>query len=323
MKTKLFMKYVDENGNVRTRVNGAKLREYAFVASIVTWPLFLWVVFWLGGNLRRISLAFQMYNQETAAFEVLPWSDFFRNFKRFFTMFSGQEGMGAMLGRSALMMVISEAMAIPNIFVAFCLFKKVYGSEFFKVVLYLPGIISGAAWILIKKNFIEYGLPEIVSWFGGSMEVSLFMRNDTLFPTLIALSIWSGFGGGFILYTGTMSSRVSQELIEAGLIDGMTIFRELWHLCLPAVYPLFTIGLFTCWVNLFTSDPGLFGYFGTNAPSDAWTLGYYFMKIAYGESSNPINFPYAAACSILFTLFAAPMSFGTRALLEKIGPSED
>ena len=311
----------DKIKNKKT-ITKAKVRESLFIASIAVWPLLMFCVFWLGGNITRLVLAFQEYDVETMQFQILPWSRLGENFQRFFNQLSGNAGTGAMFGRSLICYGIGLLMMIPNLLISFAIYKKVKGSEVFKVIIFAPSIVSGVVWVLVYRQVIDFVLPSLLQPLGIDMSMSLFIKSDTVFPTLLFYTVWTGLGGGLVLYTGTFS-KVAPELVEAGKVDGMNTWQEFWYISLPLAFPVISIGLFTGVVSIFTIQPSTFTFFGTGAPSETYTFGYYFFSIGYGQSSLPIDYPYAAACSIIFTAIAAPLAFTIKYVCEKYGPGRE
>jgi ABC-type sugar transport system permease subunit len=299
-----------------------KWKNYLFVASIVTWPLLIFVVFWLGGNLTRITLAFQKYNTETFEFETLPLTNFFDNFIRFFQRYMGEDGMLIMFGRSLLFYAIGILMIVPHVFVSYFLYKKVRGSQFYTVILFLPSIISGVVWVIVYKNIIELALPAMLEPLGIKLPGSLLKMSDTVFPALVGYHIWMTFAGGMVLYTGAFS-KISNELVEAGKVDGLGTWKEFWYLSFPLIFSTVAIHIFTGVVGIFTSSPSTFTFFSTGAPFETYTFGYYFMSLAYSGKTTPIEYPFAAACSIIFTAIAAPLSFLLKYLTERYDPGKE
>ena len=299
-----------------------KWRDHLFVASLVAWPLLIFVVFWIGGNLTRITLAFQEYNPETLEFEALPISNLFDNFARFFQRYMGDDGMLVMFGRSLLFYAIGLAMIIPHVFVSYFLYKKVRGSKLYTIILFLPNVISSVVWVIVFKNMTEFALPALLEPLGIKLPGSLLKLSDTVFPTLVVYHIWMTFAGGMVLYTGAFS-KISYELVEAGKVDGLGTWKEFWYISFPMIFSTVSIHIYTGVVAIFTASPSTFTFFGTGAPSETYTFGYYFLSLAYSGRQSPIEYPYAAACSIIFTLIAAPLSFLLKYLTERFNPGSE
>lgn len=299
-----------------------KMKDHLFVAAIVSWPLILFAIFWVGGNITNIMMAFQEYNLDTGKFDFLPLKDLFYNFEDFINDFTGTEKgpMMEMVGRSVFFWAFSLITLLPRLLVAFCIHKGIRGAEVFKVLLFLPQIISSVVWCLLFRMFIEYGLPEITEGFGVTMEKSIFMMPDKVFITLILYGEWMGFAGALVINTGTMS-RIPPELVEAGKLDGMTTWQEFWFITLPFVYGMVTISVYTSFIWIFTGQPNIYTFYGDSAPGNVYTLGYYFFVMIFGKNASMAMYPYSSAASLVMTALVAPVTMLARWLFEKFGPT--
>lgn len=304
----------------KKKLTRKSVKNGLFVGSIVAWPLLLFIVFEVIGNIANFVVAFQRFDIESGEFVFLGGNNMFDNFKRFFVEFGEIGGMLPMLGRSAIGWVLGLAMIIPHTLVSFTLYKKIPFTNLFVIILYFPGIISSVVWVLIYKNMVESALPAFLSLFGKRLEMSLFMNPKTVFATLTFYGLWMGFAGGMVLNLGTMN-RIPPELVEAGKMDGMNTLQEFWYITMPAMFPILSISLITCPIGIFTGSPNTFTFFGTNAPDEVYTLGYYFFQMVYGKTE--VNYPYSAAASIIMTAIAAPLSLLIRRLCDKYGPSAE
>lgn len=129
-----------------------KIKESLFVASIVTWPLLLFVVYWIGGNITNITLAFQKYDIEQRKFVFLSFNNLFDNFTRFFKEFSGTSGMGTLFTRSVFYWLITYAVYTY--------------SEFFSVVLSSSDIWVNVSGVNIQNNT---DLPDYADVYGNGV----------------------------------------------------------------------------------------------------------------------------------------------------------
>lgn len=299
-----------------------RLKEDLFVWAIVAFPLILFCVFYIGDQALNVVLAFQEYDVTAGEFKFLPFDRLFDNFARFFTTFFKEEGMAEMAWRSLGYWAFTQCLLIPHILVSFCIYKKVRFTEFFKIILFLPQIISGLVWTMLYRMFVEYGMPVVLGWFGKELEMSLFMSTSTVFYTMAAQGVWTGFAGGLILYTGAMS-RIPPELVEAGKIDGLTTMKEFWHITMPLIFPTVSIHFYTCVAGIFSVTPGTYTYFGGNAPIETYTFGYYFFNVVFGQQKTPIHFSFASATSLIFSAICIPVSFFIRWIVDKYGPNAE
>ncbi len=103
-------------------------------------------------------MAFTFYNPVTFTHDLLPIGRAFENFKKFFTEIFSSRGAKYLLN-GAYFHLISTIFCLPlSYMVAYIIYKKLPATGFFKVVLYLPAIVSGMVTVLLYKHIIESGL---------------------------------------------------------------------------------------------------------------------------------------------------------------------
>jgi ABC-type sugar transport system permease subunit len=203
-----------------------------------------------------------------------------------------------------------------NLIFSFFLYKKVPGSGFFRVVLFLPSIITSLVVSLMFRYFVENALSELIGF-------NLLTKKATGFGTLVFYCVWSGFGSGILIYTSAMS-KIDESIVEYGELEGMTLLQEFWYVTLPLVYPTFTIFMVSGIASLFTAQAAAFNFYGTGARADMQTLGYiFFVRIMKSVAVSYVQYPYSSAAGFLFTLVATPVTLLVKWALEKYGPSTD
>ena len=79
----------------------------------------------------------------------------------------------------------------------------------------------------------------VIAFFGG--ERIDFMANPSMFPHIYVWSgVWQSLGWGTIIYLAALTN-VSQELVEAAVIDGAGRVKIIWHVNIPAILPTMII----------------------------------------------------------------------------------
>lgn len=288
-------------------------KDWLFILSIVTWPIAVWCILYLGSMGNQFIITFQSFDVTTNTFY---WSGF-KNITDFVNDAFNDPVLSTALGNSLFLYFLGLLVDMPvAIIIAYCIYKKVWGAGFFKVVLLLPSMISSIIWVLIFKYFVEYGIPVVV---GDPGMRSLITTYETAFASMIIYSEWIGLAGNLILYTGAMS-RVPVSLVEYGKLDGLGALKELWHLTLPLIFPTVTVFLVTGIVGIFTSSNAAYPFYGQSAPVSAYTTGYYFF-IKVFHATSYYEFPYVAASSTVFTIVATPITLFVKYMLEKFGPN--
>ncbi|WP_139902295.1 ABC transporter permease [Clostridium thermarum] len=112
-----------------------------------------------------------------------------------------------------------------------------------QLVLYAPNfisvvVISGMIFLFLSPVGI---VNKIVTAFGG--KPINFMLEPKYFRTIfIASGIWQSAGWASIIYMAALSN-VSQDLVDAAVIDGASIFKQIIHIDLPTIKPIMVIQL--------------------------------------------------------------------------------
>lgn len=193
-------------------------------------------------------------------------------------------------------------------------------SGFFRVLLFLPSIISAIIMVTIFRFFVERGVPEIANKLFGVEDVRGLLENpDTRFGMVMFYNIWVGFGINVLMYSNTMSG-ISPDVIEAGRVDGVSGFKEFWYLIFPHVYSTFTTFLIVGVSGIFINQLNLYSFYGGSSPIQ--TYGYW-IYVQTANAKSKAEYPVISAFGIIFTVIIVPVTFAVRKALVKFGPREE
>ncbi|MDD6994746.1 MAG: sugar ABC transporter permease [Candidatus Borkfalkiaceae bacterium] len=298
-----------------------KKSERIFLFTLLLYPVIHVTIFYVGVNLNSIFLAFEKYDINLGKY----YFDGISNFVKFFQAVKYESVMKTAIKNSCITYLFMQGIFFPLCVVfSFFIYKRLPGSGFFKIVLFLPQIISSIVVTLMFKYFVEVGVPYLVKILTHSEELpmSLLSNVETRYWTLLFYGMWAGFGGSIILYTGAMS-RIPDSIIEYGRLDGLSIWQEFWHITLPLIYPTLVTMMVVSVSGFFTSQVSAYNFYGGNAPPNINTLGYYFFVRVVGSASSNADYPYASAMGLIFTAIAAPVTLTVKWLLEKYGPNTE
>lgn len=299
------------------KLSKGKKKDILFYCLMLAWPVAQFLVFYIGVNGNSILMAFQNIDVEN---NTITWT--LDNFKNAFTLMTTSPLLLNALKMSILSYVLILGIGTPlGLLFSYYIYKKHFGSDFFKVLLFLPSIISSIVMVTIYSYFVERAIPTVAnSWFGITMK-GLLENTSTRFATIIFYNIWVGFGTSTLMYSNAMAG-ISPEIVESAHVDGATGFREFWHITLPMVYPTLTTFLITGIAGLFTNQINLFSFYGIGAPSDMQTYGYYLYQQTSMAASDA-DYPILSAMGLILTVVTVAITLIARFLLEKFGPSED
>jgi multiple sugar transport system permease protein len=129
---------------------------------------------------------------------------------------------------------------IGSLCLAILLNRRLYGRNLFRLVFFLPSIVTGVGiYILWKWIFNpDYGLINNLLWMIAGAEGPQWL-NSTAWskPALIMINLWGTIGGiNMILYLAALQN-INPELYEAAEIDGVGRWSQFWHITWPMVSP--------------------------------------------------------------------------------------
>ncbi len=292
-------------------------KDLFFYIIMMAFPVLQFCLFYIGVNFNSILLAFKRIDLLSGEFTYT-----IDNFVEAFRMITESTALLAAMKNSILVFVISTVISIMlSLLFSYYIAKKMPGSGAFRVILFLPSILSAIVMTTIFQAFVERAIPSAASqWFGFEMS-GMLENTATRFATLIFYAIWIGFGTNVLMYTNAMSA-IDPSVIESAHLDGCTGIREFWHITLPSIYPTLTTFLVVSVAGIFTNQLNLFSFYGGGAPEEVRTYGYYLYARVQAAQSEA-EYPVLSAIGLMLSIIAIPLTLGAKALLEKYGPGED
>ena len=297
-----------------------KWSERIFLAIIFAFPIVQFLVMYVGVNLNSILLAFKTYDSSTSTY----YFSGFGNFKEVFRIFSGDTFLLGTIKRGMTYYFFNTFVGMPiNLGVAYLLYKRIRGAEFFRTVLFVPSLISSMAMVIMFQNFVNEGITQIFidAFHYDVYDVPRFFTDPTIaFPIMIFYNLWVGVGGGMIIYMSAMS-RVPVSVIEYGRLEGISLFREFISVIFPMIYPTVALFFVTGLPGLFMGNGPLYAFYGDKAQPEMQTLAYYLFTRIVGENSSFQQYPFASAVGLTTTFIMAPIVFAARKILDRFDPN--
>ena len=307
----------------KNRLQTRRKNEAIFYYLILFLPLLQFAIFYIGVNLNSILLAFKKYtlDPETNLATKVQYAGF-DNFRQIIMLFRNEEVMWLSVKNSVLLWVGGVILGTPlGLLFSFYVYKKMFLSKTFRVILFLPSIISSVVTILLFKYFTEVALPTVAkNCFGLEMK-GLLSTPDKIFPTIFLFTLWTGFGTSTMLYAGAMNS-INEPVVEACKIDGANAIQEFFNVTLPSVYPTLVTFMVSGVAGIFVNQMGLFSFFGVQAEKQSWTIGYYLYRETISSTSSA-GYPFLAAFGVVLTIITVPITYLIKFLMERFGPSND
>ncbi|MCI5825514.1 MAG: sugar ABC transporter permease [Arcanobacterium sp.] len=194
---------------------------------------------------------------------------------------------------------------------------KVKGSSFFRVVFYIPNILSI---VVVSAIFSAIYQPDggllnaFLSIVSGQRVQILWKGESLVMLSLIIAMVWQAIGYYMVMYMASIAS-VPESLYESSSLDGATQFRQFFTITIPLIWTnirttltffiISTINMAFLFVTAMTSG-------GPNGKSEV-VLTYMYTQ-AYGNAA----YGYGMAIGVLVFLF----SFILAALVNKVSERE-
>ena len=302
-------------------------KRAVFYVLICALPVLQFCIFTFYINFNSIVMAFETYSYRTDGVDgIIREFAGFANFKRAWEFFTAS---GNMIRNSALLFASNLFITIPLALIfSFYLCKKCTLSGFFKVILYMPNIVSPMIFALLFKNVMNYALPSV---FKGMPELIVALPGELVNKTygaILFFNVWVSFGVNVLMFTGAMSG-INSSVVEAAQIDGANLVQEFWHIYVPMIFSTVSAFIVLGMTGIFTNQMNLYTFYQYNTPAQLETMGYYLYKAASRADyinveglKGYLNYPQLAALGLILTMFVAPVTFFTRKMFDKYGPSE-
>ncbi len=150
----------------------------------------------------------------------------------------------ASVGKTLYYMFLSLGLGfLPPILLAILLQEVSHGKVLYRVIYYLPAVISGVIVIYLWKllyNPTDAGiLNQILMSIG--LPKSMWIKDESLAMLCIVIpGIWAGMGPGSLIYLAALKN-IPNDLYEAADLDGAGFVQKIRHIVFPSLKGLIII----------------------------------------------------------------------------------
>lgn len=278
-------------------------------------PVAQFVFFYGYVNLNSIVMSFKSYNADTGVF-------YFAGLDHFKSAWNILINSWSLIKNSLILYAVNLVIVLGLALVfSYYIAKKYIMAGLFRVILYLPQIVSSIIFVLLYRTLtIDLSLE----LFG----IELLTDPKTQFVTILVFNVWLGFGQNVMLFTGSMSS-ISKSILESAQIDGVNIVQEFIYITVPSIWGTFVTFVVVGISQIFLNQMHLYTFFGSQG-SEVSTFGYFFyMETQRGAkdwttpTANSTSFNVLSALGVMITVVLVPITLGVKKLLETYGPRTD
>ena len=301
-------------------------RRIVFYTLMFALPILQFLLFYLYVNFNSIVMAFQ----DKVEIEPIGYATSFtwNHLKNAFQFF-GEEECWKMLGNSFGLLFGQLFIVTPlALLFSYYIAKGKPGSSLFRIMLYLPQVLSVVVLGVLYQEIMNKVYPFIMETAFGKKDVASLMTQSSTYNAQFwgayIFTLWFSFGANVLIYTGAMSG-IDQSIVESAHLDGVTSIQEFYYIYVPMIFSTLTTFIVTGLAGIFNNQMSLHTFFG-NDKSKVKVFGYYFYGTAAMniENAGPAQILHElAALGLIATLIIIPITLIVRKLLNKYGPRVD
>lgn len=291
---------LDRNVAATKRKKLANLKKEIIATSIVMPAVIGFCAFTLFPMVFSLIISFtelHSYNVKYA-----EWTGF-SNYVFLLTQDLQSGWFGTSLKNIAIYILCVPFNLILAIFLANHLSKKVAGSKFMRIIMFMPQVVSGVAITMVFKWMFQedFGMINTALSTIGLPKMKWTTDANTFSFGVFLLSVWMNGTNVIVLESGFLN--VDKSIQEAARVDGASDMVVFWRITLPALTPTIFY-LWTIWFVAGLQEQTVMQIISNNGtgPEDrALTPVYYIWKMAFQASASR-GFGVACALSWLVAL---------------------
>jgi ABC-type sugar transport system permease subunit len=210
-----------------------------FIICMIAYPLIQFAVFWVYVNFDMIIMSFQRLDYSTGQEIFVGWY----NFSWMWDQLTSPHlpTLRNSILNSIYLFLSNNFVLLPiSIFFAYLLSKKMPGSGFFRVVFFLPNIISVVVLTMCFAFMFDSTFGPVNAFLkavglGGIIPSAGWLGDkNTVMWMVLLYCLWAGIGYNVVLLSGAIS-RIPKEVLEAGKMDGIGMWREFFCVIIPMI----------------------------------------------------------------------------------------
>ena len=209
-----------------------KWSPYLFIIpSAILLTIFFFIPFF-----QTIVMSFKDYSSDL-------WSPLWVGFSNYKALLTSADFYKILLNTFIYFFVAVPVLAIVPLIVAVFLNQKIRCLNLYKILIYLPVIVSiVVAAIAFKWLYAEHGILNFIMEKAFHKNIGWLTDPNVALYSVIIVTIWKGIGYYMMIYLAALMG-VPKDLYEAAEVDGANEFQK--HLTVTVPYIMPTIALVT------------------------------------------------------------------------------
>lgn len=179
------------------------------------------------------------------------------------------------------------------------IYEEVWGWRFFRVIFFMPSVISTVVIGTLFKRLFNYSGPinQILTSL-GSKPIDWLARGNTSVWVIVLVLVWSGFGYGMLVLLSAMTS-IDPTIFESARLDGANWWQRLRYITIPLIAKVIAFLTIINVIYTFLSLFGLIFVLTNGGPGYETTTLDYFI---YQKAFSGFDFGQAAALALMLAV---------------------
>lgn len=270
------------------------LAAYAFLAPFLTF-FSIFVV-------RAVTVAVRMSFYE---WHILRPARPFIGFQNYIELLNDDVWWIALQNTIIFTAMTVIGITIVALIAAVAVTKPVPGQGFFRVVLYMPTLLSvgavGLIWVWLLNN--QFGVINYLLSFLNIGPYNWLGEPHLVLPSLSLTTIWWGFGFPMLIFIAGLQG-IPEQLYEAARIDGANEWQVFFSITLPLLRPTILFVTVTGVISHFQIYGQPFIMTAGGPGRSSYTVIFYLYQVAW----TSFRMGYGAAVAVVTALIVASLT---------------
>lgn len=306
---------MEETVTTKRKMNRYRKAQLWFIWPMLAVPILHWLVFFLYMNMSSFVQAFQDVNGKfTTEHITLAWNSILGRVE-------SSDALSVALKNTFMYFGVSEFIIFPiRIIMCYFIYKQIAGYKVFRIIFYLPCIISSVTMTGVYKEFISSlgPLGTICNTLGIELPArGLLATPETANGAIIGYVIWAGLTTH--LYISGAMAKVPVEVLESARLDGITSWKELIYIIVPLIWPTISTMLILSLTALISASGPILLLSPDPWSLKTYTVSYWLWEKVYASGQfMKGKYSLVSAAGLILTAITVPIVLGLRKLLELI-----
>lgn len=306
------------------------LKRNLFIFSLLLIPLLHFLIFWLYINVETISLAFMDWDYFSNTYKFVGIDNFTEQFRQFKER---PETMNMFINAFRAIPINITCLVLAVI-IGYAFSKHIRGERVFRVIFYLPTMISIVIQTLCYRYMFTYSPGMLqgpaaellrmlgINYNGWETALSDPVVISRIWWLISIFCVWASAGINIILMASAMA-RIPEEVIESAKLDGVGFWRELFKIQIPLIMPTVSVFLINSMmaVSSFYIQPMLLTGNSTGPGSVYNTVGWYMFNIATVAQDS--DMPQISTVGFILTVVVSILVIIVKKVTDKLTPDVD